>query len=84
VGGEMAGGTSQLEDLLPEKVRLWLYRWAFDRGHLDTILERCVVEPLLDISRLLARLDNVGSPRLWSPSARVAVSLPGATSNRGD
>jgi NAD(P)H-quinone oxidoreductase subunit 5 len=84
VGGEMAGATSQFEDLLPEKVRLWLYRWAFDRGHLDTILERCVVEPLLDISRRLARLDNLGLPRFRSRPARVAVSVPGATSDGGD
>jgi NAD(P)H-quinone oxidoreductase subunit 5 len=84
MGGETVGAAAQFEDLLPEKVRLWLYRWAFDRGHLDTVLERCVVEPLLDMSRLLARLDNLGSPRFRSRPARVAVSVGGATSEGGD
>jgi NAD(P)H-quinone oxidoreductase subunit 5 len=62
IGGETAPAETQFEDLLPETVRLWVYRWAFDRGHLDTILERWVVQPLLDVSRLLASLDHVGSP----------------------
>ena len=65
IGGEVAPAESQFEDLLPERVQMWLYRWAFDRGHLDTILDRWVIQPLLDLSMLLARLD-----RLWSSSCR--------------
>ena len=84
MGGEMAGAAAQSGGLLPETVRLWLYRWAFDRGHLDTILERCVVEPLLGFSRLLARLDNLGSPRFRSRAVRVAASVPGAIRNGAD
>jgi NAD(P)H-quinone oxidoreductase subunit 5 len=61
MGGQTASAATQFEDLLPKSIRLWLYRWAFDRGHLDTILDRWVVEPLLDLSRLLARMD--GAPR---------------------
>src|SRR5215469_5996175 len=63
IGGEAASAEPQMEDLLPEGLGLWLYRWAFDRGHLDTILDRWLVQPLLDVSRLLGRLDHVGSPR---------------------
>ena len=33
---------------------LWLYRWALDRGHLDTILDRWFIHPLLQLSRLFA------------------------------
>jgi len=51
----------QLEDLFPAKARLWLYRWALDRGHLDTILDRWVLGPLTQISRLFARLDRIAS-----------------------
>jgi NAD(P)H-quinone oxidoreductase subunit 5 len=84
IGGENAGAGTQFEDLLPESMRLWLYRWAFDRGHLDTILDRWVIQPLLDISRLLARLDNLGSPRFRTRSAGVTVSVLGVARHAGD
>ena len=38
VGGQLSPTGQQIEEMLPERVRLWLYRWALDRGHLDTIL----------------------------------------------
>jgi NAD(P)H-quinone oxidoreductase subunit 5 len=83
IGGEAAAET-QFEDLLPETVRLWVYRWAFDRGHLDTILDRWLVQPLLDLSRLLARLDHLGSPGYRRRSPRAAVSVTGAARQGGD
>lgn len=83
IGSEMTGAGTQFEALLSEKARLWLYRWAFDRGHLDTILDRWVVEPLLDISRLLARLDDLGlRPSRTHPVG--AVSLPSAARQGGE
>ena len=60
IGGEMAPAGRHLEDLLPDRARVWLYRWALDRGHLDTILDRWFIDPLLLISRLFARLDAFG------------------------
>src|SRR5579871_990112 len=82
MGGEQAPAETQLEDLLPENVRLWLYRWAFDRGHLDTILDRWLIQPLLELSILLARLDRLGSPRQKPRSAPLAVL--GAAKPGGD
>ena len=58
MGGEVSQGHT--EDLLPERVRVWLYRWALDRGHLDTILDRWFIDPLLQISRWFTRLDGIG------------------------
>ena len=84
IGGETAPAETQFEDLLPEGLGLWLYRWAFDRGHLDTILDRWLVQPLLDVSRLLGRLDHVGSPRYRTRSTRGAVSVTGAAQQGGD
>lgn len=60
IGGEMAPTGRHLEDLLPDRARVWLYRWALDRGHLDTILDRWFIDPLLQVSRLFARLDGIG------------------------
>lgn len=84
IGGETSPAGTQFEDLLPEKIRLWIYRWAFDRAHLDTILDLWVIQPLLDLSRLLARLDGLGSPRYEIRRARVPVSAPGAAKQGGD
>jgi NAD(P)H-quinone oxidoreductase subunit 5 len=58
-GGEL--GRERVEDLLPDRVRLWLYRWALDRGHLDTIPDRWFIQPLYEISRLFTRLDGIGT-----------------------
>lgn len=60
IGGEIAPTGGHFEDLLPGGVRDWLYRWALDRGHLDTILDRWFIDPLLGISRLFARIDAIG------------------------
>jgi len=60
IGGEISPTGKHLEDLLPQAAQVWLYRWALDRGHLDTILDRWFVHRLLQISRLFSRLDEMG------------------------
>ena len=60
VGVEFPATAKHLEDLLPESMQLWLYRWALDRGHLDTFLDRFVIYPLMRISKFFARLDGMG------------------------
>jgi NADH:ubiquinone oxidoreductase subunit 5 (subunit L)/multisubunit Na+/H+ antiporter MnhA subunit len=82
MGGELPETGKRLEELLPEGMQLWLYRWALDRGHLDTILDRFVIHPLMRLSRLFARLDSIGLHR--SPGRRVApVSECSAASQEG-
>jgi NAD(P)H-quinone oxidoreductase subunit 5 len=61
IGAEPASSGRHLEDLFPEHAQLWLYRWALDRGHLDTILDRGVIDPLMRLSRFFARLDSIAS-----------------------
>ncbi len=84
IGDEVTPAGRRLDDLLPERVQLWLYRWAFDRGHLDTILDRWVVDPLLEVSRHLASLDRIGSPGTPSRLSDGAISLPGPIRQGGD
>jgi NAD(P)H-quinone oxidoreductase subunit 5 len=74
----------QFEDLLPENVRISLYRWAFDRGHLDTVLDRWLVQPLLNASVLLARLDQAGSHGHGSDSARAVAPVANLARQGGD
>ena len=76
IGGELAAATGgQMEDLLPEGVRLWLYRWALDRGHLDTILDRWLIQPLTQLSRLFARLDSIGLTAAARRSGETAILI---------
>ncbi len=62
IGGELSPTGTQLEEMLPEKVHLWLYRWALDRGHLDTMTERWIIDPLSQLSAYLSRGDQRPSP----------------------
>ncbi len=80
VGGELAPVGQHLAKLFPEPVQLWLYRWAMDRGHLDTILDRFVIYPLMCLSSAFAKLDSLGTdgparrPERFPPAAEDAVS----------
>ena len=61
IGDDVSTTDKQIEDLLlPDRLQLWFYRWAFDRGHLDTILDRWVVDPLIQCSAYLGKLDRTG------------------------
>lgn len=84
IGAEAAPAGRQLEDLIPERVQLWLYRWAFDRGHLDTILDRWLVHPLLEVARFFASLDRIGSPRPARSRRKRGISVPDPVRQGGD
>ena len=78
MGGELSPAGRQLEDLFPKRARLWLYRWALDRGHLDTLLDRWVVHPLMRLSTLFAKLDATGfdAPAVRREEAALAIQSP--------
>jgi NADH-quinone oxidoreductase subunit L len=61
VGGHLAETGAHLSRWVPPAMQQWLFRLAMDRGHLDTLLTRVVVEPLTVLSRGLGRLDHVTS-----------------------
>jgi len=52
-GGHLKKPGRHFEVLLPARVRSWLYRLAFDRSHLDTVLDRFFVAPLLRFSHYI-------------------------------
>lgn len=85
VGGELSATTAQFEEMLPEGVQLWLYRWALDRGHLDTILERWVIAPLLRVSAYLSGSDRASAPNpiTTGPPERAPVPVARAA-KRGE
>jgi len=85
VGEEFSATGTQIEEMLPARVQLWLYRWALDRGHLDTILERWVIAPLLQVSAYLSRSERTRTPPPTTvcPEGPVPVSVAGPA-QRGD
>ena len=70
VGEELAPTGKQIEEMLPERVQLWLYRWALDRGHLDTMIERWVVAPLWQASAYLSRRGRTRMVSAAEPTQR--------------
>jgi NADH:ubiquinone oxidoreductase subunit 5 (subunit L)/multisubunit Na+/H+ antiporter MnhA subunit len=83
-GGEVPPTGQHLEDLFPRSMQLWLYRWALDRGHLDAILERALVHPLMRLSRIFVKLDRAGLRTPVSPSGQYAVSMKTTAGGKGD
>jgi NAD(P)H-quinone oxidoreductase subunit 5 len=75
LGDEISSTATHLEDLLPEPVQLWLYRWALDRGHLDTILDLFVIRPLIALSDVFARLDRLGLHQPASRREEVVIAM---------
>jgi NAD(P)H-quinone oxidoreductase subunit 5 len=78
IGGEISPTGRHLKDLIPEAAQFWLYRWALDRGHLDTILDRWFIHPLLQISRLFARMDGIGMTARANPRKESSISMRSA------
>jgi NADH:ubiquinone oxidoreductase subunit 5 (chain L)/Multisubunit Na+/H+ antiporter, MnhA subunit len=83
-GGELAPTGKQLQEFFPERFQLWLYRWAFDRGHLDTILDRLVVNPLVQLSRIFAKLDGIAFGEITKRREEPAISLRVGGAVQGD
>ena len=84
IGVEPSPAGARLEDVLPKRFQLWLYRWALDRGHLDSILDHCVVHPLMRLSKLFAKLDALGLDRDERRRDEPAFSLPSTAGQRAD
>ena len=82
IGEKHSSGDTYVEELLPERVHLWLYRWALDRGHLDTILDRFVIHPLMRLSRLFAKFDGTGSRRPVQRSESVVAEFAAGVRER--
>ena len=54
IGGEITPAGRHLEDCFRSAFSCGSTAGRFDRGHLDTILDRWVIHPLLQVSRLFA------------------------------
>jgi NADH:ubiquinone oxidoreductase subunit 5 (subunit L)/multisubunit Na+/H+ antiporter MnhA subunit len=51
IGAQLPHLSAPLQRLLPERLRVWLYRCVLQRGYLDAILDDYIVGPLLRMFR---------------------------------
>ena len=57
MGNRPAAGTGFLERVLPENVRRTLFLLVLERGFLDSVLDRLIVDPFVRAARFLTRVD---------------------------
>ena len=57
LSGEAAPRRPVLSRVLPERTVRLLYLLAMERGFLDAMLDKAVVQPFLDLARRLSRMD---------------------------
>jgi NAD(P)H-quinone oxidoreductase subunit 5 len=73
-GGHLAKTGVHYEAAIPSGIRMWLYRLALDRCHLDTLLDRFVAGPFIASAEKLALLDrgdaNPEPGRVAAPRSR--------------
>jgi NAD(P)H-quinone oxidoreductase subunit 5 len=58
IGSRPGRGRGYLAGVLPERARRHLFLVALERGFLDSLLDRIVVEPFIRLARRLTRLDQ--------------------------
>ncbi len=51
IGARMSRQQSRWLGLIPVAVQRWVYRFGFERGYMDVILDKCFVEPFLGAFR---------------------------------
>lgn len=74
-GGHLAPTGSHYESMLSATLRSRLYRFALDRAHMDTLLDRFLVAPLLRLSTWLNRAEDlIGSKPAEPRVVRVPVA----------
>jgi NAD(P)H-quinone oxidoreductase subunit 5 len=74
-GGEPTATGAYFEQMIPLKLRIWLYRLALERGYHDVILERAVVGPLMGISRWLRDIEDRLAVAIFGPARRATYPL---------
>jgi NAD(P)H-quinone oxidoreductase subunit 5 len=75
LGSRLPRLVSSWERNLPQGLRIWFYRFALERGYLDSWLEDYLLQPFLRILRLFDSLEGRWS-RFLSAEAPPAASRP--------
>ena len=78
IGDRPSPSSGYLESVTSDRVRRGLFLIALERGFLDSILDRWVVEPFTQLARLLTRLDR------WLCDAVIRTRQPVAVDGGED
>jgi NAD(P)H-quinone oxidoreductase subunit 5 len=78
IGDRLSSGRGYLDAVTSENVRRRLYLVALERGFLDSVLDRAIVEPFTQLARQLTRLDQ------WLCDAVMLTERPIEVEGSGD
>ena len=74
-GGHLPKPGQHYDTLLPIAVQRWLYRFALDRCHLDTLTDRWIAAPTLKLAQRLAALERGPKYDHMPADGRLRVDL---------
>jgi NADH-quinone oxidoreductase subunit L len=74
-GGHLGETGAHIEQILPALLRQWLYRWAIERGHHDTVLERFVLSPVIALARFFQQMETRWAALVIGPVNQKQPSL---------
>lgn len=66
------------DSLLPSSVRVWLYRFAIERGYLDSIIDDYVVTPFVAVFRWCDRAERLWTDYLSGGKSRESDQVDGS------
>lgn len=76
MGGHVTRTGAHLERLAPARVRLWLYRFALNRGYLDALVMGWMIAPAARVFRWFDGRERALSS--WLGGARAAAPRSGS------
>jgi NAD(P)H-quinone oxidoreductase subunit 5 len=77
-GGHLPKPGQHYDTFVPVPVQRWLYRFALDRCHLDTLTDRLVATPAVKLAQRLAAFER-GTEQAYTPAAkrpRMEMAVP--------
>jgi NAD(P)H-quinone oxidoreductase subunit 5 len=85
IGERLPRGTAFWVKFLPERLRVWLYRFALERGYLDAFLADYIAIPFVKLFRWFDHLERRASDRLAGrASPSEVIVLPSEPRERAE
>jgi NADH:ubiquinone oxidoreductase subunit 5 (subunit L)/multisubunit Na+/H+ antiporter MnhA subunit len=81
IGAHLTHTPSVWERIVPQHGRIWLYRFSFERGYLDAVLNEYVVRPFVLVFRWCDRIERRWTNLLSGGESRESDQVPLHTSS---
>lgn len=76
IGGHLNSELSAWERLIPERIRLYVYRLALERGFLDALIDEYIIRPFVLLFRWCDRLERKWTDFLAGTTSRESDRVP--------